>query len=265
MKVEYKEKKRARFRISFVFLFIIASFSVCFTLYMKSDFDLNSEKMVNNDSEEAIQVINDITGTKRIVNPIIISEPEDISYLEKTLFIGNSELSGFSDYSFIPSKQVIAENGISITNINDFQVAHEGQGKNILSVINDVNPVGIYFLIGINETDLIKEKSFFNTYKDFIGSVSELNPEMNIYLISLLPVTADLETEDFTNSKIDAFNSSLLQFANDTGVCYLDINTELKGNDGKLPASMAEKNSAKLTRDTYSKLADYILTHLYRG
>ena len=35
----HQEKKKAKFRVSFIFLFIIASFAACFAFYMKGDFD----------------------------------------------------------------------------------------------------------------------------------------------------------------------------------------------------------------------------------
>ena len=50
MKITQREKKKAKFRISFIFLFAFASFAVCFTMYMKEDFEI-TEEMLDERSE----------------------------------------------------------------------------------------------------------------------------------------------------------------------------------------------------------------------
>ena len=42
---------------------------------------------------------------------------------------------------------------------------------------------------------------------------------------------------------------------------YLDINTALKGNDGKLPEADASKDGMHFNKATYEVLVDYLLRH----
>ena len=49
--------------------------------------------------------------------------------------------------------------------------------------------------------------------------------------------------------------------ANEKKVHYVDINTALKGNDGKFPEDMAEKDGMHFVKTTYTVMLDYILSH----
>ena len=80
--------------------------------------------------------------------------------------------------------------------------------------------------------------------------------------MSILPVPAEIEATVASNVDIDAYNSLLLKFADKMQVNYLEINTILKGNDGKLQASAAEINGIRLTKDVYGLISDYILSHI---
>lgn len=85
---------------------------------------------------------------------------------------------------------------------------------------------------------------------------------MKIYLVSAIPVKADNETETITNADIESFNSLLLKFASENNVNYLDLNTFLVGNDGKLSDNKAEAVGDRLKKDTYLEIADFLLTHI---
>ena len=95
-----------------------------------------------------------------------------------------------------------------------------------------------------------------------IESVGKQGAGKKVYLISLLPVPAETDGMIASNADIDTYNSLLLKFADKMRVCYLDVNTDFKGNDGKLPSSAAELNGIRLKEEYYEKLSDYILTHV---
>ena len=57
-------------------------------------------------------------------------------------------------------------------------------------------------------------------------------------------------------------NTEYKDEVNENYIYYLDVNTELKGNDGKLPASDAEINGIRLKKEIYEKFSEYILSHV---
>ena len=68
-------------------------------------------------------------------------------------------------------------------------------------------------------------------------------PDSNIYILSIPPVTAARESaeeeEPILNSDMNKYNSELLKMADEKKIYYVDINTALKGNDGKFPEENA--------------------------
>ncbi len=274
MKVHYKEKKRVKFRISFIFLFIIASFAICFVMYMNGNSDIDDkfsfeflDKLKKNDkidTEDAIAEV-DAVSIKQIVNPIKRSEPAQKSYYSDTLFIGGFEIKGLVDYGFIPVNNLIYDDSLSVISYENCMITYKDNQTDILSVINDTAPKAVYFHLGMNELTEISNQNYFNEYGKLFDKIRQGNDDIIIYVMSLMPITADCEKDTLSNALIDTYNTELLGFAKEKNICYIDINTQFKGNDGKLPSAMAESHSTRLKKDAYEELSNYILTHVYNG
>ncbi len=257
MKVQ-QEKKRAKFRISFIFLFIIASFAACFTFYMKEDFDVEEAlKEEQNSNDIVVSVVNRIKEEdkteaveKVIVNPVQASEKVNASYFERILFVGDERAEGLFEYRVLPEENVCSDANISISAM-DMSIADKAKGKD-----------AVYIMAGMNNLDLTVEDEAFEAFGNFVDKLRESAPETDIYLVSLLPITGRYEKNGVTNSQIDAYNSSLLRFANENGLYYLDMNTEFVGNDGKMPEAFT-KDGYELSKDICEEIGTYILTHTY--
>ncbi|MCL2054379.1 MAG: GDSL-type esterase/lipase family protein [Oscillospiraceae bacterium] len=258
-----KERKRPKFRLSFLFLFTIASFAVCFTLYMRDDSYIITGLSANSSEEPAVYANLSVDSAKRVINPVVRSEPRGKEYFDTALFIGNADLKGLAEYSLVPPDRVIAQNGLKFDNLDSFMTSYKGEVTTIPALVESISPEALYLLIGSQEAYEFSESVFTAHYQEFIDNIKEQNPGTAIYLISLFPIPADSETQERTNAKINSFNSAALSFANRNGIYYLDVNTELTGNDGKLPSSMSEDSEmSALTREAYEIIADYILSHV---
>lgn len=261
MMITQKEKKKAKFRASFIFLFIFASFAVCFVLYMKEDFDITPEML--EDASEAFVYIDPVGERSTLINPVPSSERQEDSYYDDAVFIGSKALSGLADYGYIKSENMIISDDITLANLNTV-ILSDGDpesGSTAAETVISKNPGKLYIMVGINDLDRTDSPNLFGELESFIGSVKESVPNVKIYLMSVLPVSAEMESRIASNAAIDAYNSQLLHFADRIKACYIDVNTNFKGNDGRLPASLAEVNGIKLKKESYSVLSEYILTH----
>lgn len=248
MKVHQKEKKRAKFRVSFIFLFIILSFTVCFYFYMKGDFDASKSASAGND-ESVLAVFDNFKNTeKKVINPVQKSKPKDKSYFKDIFFIGDNRMSGMYNYGIIAQENMLLSDSLSVSDIN-----------------NDSIPEckTVYFMIGMNDIDKIEDESVFDNLGNVIDALTEKG-KTDIYLVSLLPVSAKYESDNpgVSNTMIDSYNSALLRFANSKNVYYLDLNTMFVGNDGKLQESKTEANGVRLTKNAYEEIGEYILNHI---
>ncbi|MCM1328349.1 MAG: GDSL-type esterase/lipase family protein [Ruminococcus sp.] len=264
MMITQKEKKKAKFRFSFIVLFIFASFAVCFVLYMKEDFSITPEML--EDASDAVVYIDPVGESSAVINPVPEGERQEDGYFDDAVFIGGKALSGLADYGYVKSENMIISDDITLANINTVMLSdgspdNEEGGITAADTVIGKSPAKLYIMLGINDLDRIDSPDLFNGLESFIGSVKESLPNVKIYLMPLLPVSAEMEGRIAANADIDAYNSRLLRFADRLKVCYIDVNTGFKGNDGRLPASAAELNGIKLKKEGYGKLAEYILTH----
>lgn len=258
MMIKQKEKKKAKFRISFIFLFIFASFAVCFVLYMKEDFDITPEML--EDTADAVVYIDPVRDSGAVINPVPAGERAEDGYYGDAVFIGGKALAGLADYGYAKAENMIIADDITLANINTVVLSDGGVESGAAEAVTRKNAGKLYIMLGMNDLDKVGSEDIFTELEGFIGSVKE-NGCTRIYLMSILPIPAEMESEIAPNADIDAYNSALLKFADKMKVYYLDVNTGFKGNDGRLPPSYAELNGIRLKKDKYAELSEYILTH----
>ena len=119
-------------------------------------------------------------------------------------------------------------------------------------------------MLGSNGIAGLSNETRLKQYHEFTSAVQEVSPDTEIVIMSIPPVTAGREQaaeSPIQNADIDVYNSELLKMANEYGYHYLDINTALKGNDGKLPVADASKDGMHFNKATYEVLVDYLLRH----
>ena len=119
-------------------------------------------------------------------------------------------------------------------------------------------------MLGSNGIEWLSDKDMIGYYKEFTDSVKKALPDSKIYILSIPPVTSKRETASdnpIKNSDIDRYNSALLDMANENQMYYVDLNTSLKGNDGKLSDGDAADDGMHFKKATYQIMIDYILTH----
>ena len=171
---------------------------------------------------------------------------------------------GLSDYQLVPIKNVYAEIGMNIEKINTDTIQTQFGQTTVLEGLKQAKPENIYIMLGSNGIAWLSVSDMISYYSEFVDSVKQNLPDSNIYILSIPPVTAareSAEEEPILNSDIDKYNSELLKMADEKKIYYVDINTALKGNDGKFPEENAAEDGMHFKKTTYSIMLDYILSH----
>lgn len=242
-----KEKKHAKFRFSFILLFIFASFAACFALYMKSD---DAIPVSNSNTEETSDIDSDelYEAKTSVVNPVPKSECAQDGYFDSTLILAPEQMRGLSDYGAVPRDNLFT---------GDFTPS-DIMTSTAVSFLTGKDYSSLYIFFGADSA----LSQGFDGLSQLISDINEKSDNVKIYLVSAIPLKADNETETITNADIESFNSLLLKFASENNVNFLDLNTFLVGNDGKLPDNKAEAVGDRLKKDTYLEIADFLLTHI---
>ncbi len=274
-----QEKRRPRFSIGLVFFLIFLSFAVCFFIYMKngqmpeeslsasgemSDTELPAPEETTA-ATEALTVSETEPPEAKLVNPVPESAPKGLAYLVNDCnFVGDSLTVGLSSYGILPEKNVLANIGMNVSKINTDTVTTPDGDMTVLEALKKNEPKNVYIMLGSNGIAWLTNEKMISEYSVFIDSIKEELPETAIYIISIPPVTANKETDSkapILNSDIDAYNSELLKLADDKGVYFVDLNTALKGNDGKLASERSDGDGMHFKKSTYDIMLDYLLTH----
>lgn len=201
------------------------------------------------------------------INPIAESTEVDESYFDDCMFVGDSLMVGLGSYGFIPEERIAAGVGMSVVSIGNTPLTN-ADGSEILAAdkVNAASPKHVYILLGLNMLGTYTDEQLLSYYGDFIDSINRENTD--IYVISVPPVTGERETDEenpILNSDIDSFNSDLLKFANNRCIYYVDLNTALKGPDGRFPQEDAESDGIHFKKSTYRIMLEYLRTHVYSG
>ena len=284
MKVR-QEKKRPKFSFGLVFFLIFLSFAVCFVIYMKkgqmpedtlsasgeiagSETDASAAAEI--ESTETVTVSETEAETEpaseKVINPVPEGQLMGFSYLVNDCnFVGDSLTVGLASYGIIPEKNVLANIGMNISKINTATVTTPSGEMTVLDALKENNPKNVYVMLGSNGIAWLTNENMISEYGQFIDSVKEELPDSKIYILSIPPVTANKETDSSSpilNSDIDTYNSELLKLADEKSVYFVDLNTALKGNDGKLASERSDGDGMHFKKDTYDTMLDYILTHV---
>lgn len=289
--VKRKKRRYNPFRLSLVLMFYLVSIIVSFLIYA-ANFDVSSKPSATyNSSEEPVHesvVVTDSEGStltdedgntvteinevkpeiSPAGNPVPESDRQPDSYLENSVFIGDSITTGLSGYKIVPSENVLADVGLRIDNIETATVKNPrfSEPVNVMAALESVKPENVYILLGSNGVAWTKHDSMLEAYSAFVDDIKTKLPDSDIYIISITPVGTMKENIDtiengkVLNSEIDQFNERLLALADEKNVHYVNVNPELKDSTGKLPNDVTS-DGMHFNKDTYTKFIDYILTH----
>ncbi len=267
-----KDKPIIRFRFKAAIFITIVVFILCFVVYM-AEANINSKKINSvgfSADSSALSVADATDATEaiekevQIINPVPSSEPLTETYFGKCAFVGDSISVGLADYQLVPVKNVFAELGMNIEKINTETMKTAYGEMTVIDTLKAADPENVYIMLGSNGISWLSASDMITYYSQFVDEIKKELPESKIYILSVPPVTEVRETAEddpIKNSDIDIYNSELLKMANQKKIYYVDINTALKGNDGKFPSDKAEKDGMHFVKGTYSIMLDYILSH----
>lgn len=276
---------KVKLHASMIVVILLLTFGVCFALYM-----INANRAADTSTKGTLVVTDPVfssgnpnesgavtaaqtttaTTTEAITsaktkNPVPESTPMTEEYWNSCAFIGDSLTEGLAGYGFIPKENVLAAQGMNIDKINTATIPTANGDMTILQALEKKPFQNVYIMLGSNGIAWLTNEKMVSEYSTFVDSVKKLLPDSSIYVLSIPPVSSVAEskaTSPILNSSIDSYNSELLKMANEKELYFVDINTALKGNDGKLPVDYASsRDGMHFQKSTYQLMLDYILKH----
>ena len=111
--------------------------------------------------------------------------------------------------------------------------------------------------------DGLTRSCFIEKYEQIIDTLREINPNVTIYVQSILPVTKEKSDNDsiYNNPKIDTFNALLQKMCEEKEVYYVNVSEAVCDESGTLPAD-ASFDGVHLNKESCQKWLEYLKTHM---
>ncbi len=199
--------------------------------------------------------------------PVPESERVTSSYFDDALFVGDSITAGIQSYALMKNASVVAFTGINTDTIMTREVIRNDAGEletmpQAISRYTDVKK--IYVMLGANGIAWIGKESFVENYGVFLDAIRQTHPDADIYIQSILPVTASKEAEDsqYANSKIREYNAALLELAQEKKYYYLDVAEAFADENGCLPEEASPTDGMHFGPKYYEVWFEYLKQHV---
>ena len=178
------------------------------------------------------------------------AEPVDDEWFSDAAFLGNSLVDGFRLFSGLTTSDYYAATSMTVLGAGGLieQMSAKQYGK-------------VYILLGINEIGYNADV-FKGQYSDMLDTIMEQQPDADIYVMGLTPVSEYKSTTDttFTMERVKLYNEKLLELAEEKGCYYLDLVEALADETGYLPANVTS-DGVHFSAGHYQVWNEYLHTH----
>ncbi len=199
--------------------------------------------------------------------PVAEREPVDEAWFADAVFIGDSRTDGLRLYSGIRGVDFICYKGLTVFEVmNDKSVIQSGEEKiGVLQALAQKPYAKVYISLGVNELGYNHDAEFADTYRALVDKVRELQPDADIYLQSLIPVSTEkcAQTNQpyyVTNAQIAVYNEIIETVAAEKEVYYLNVKEAMVDETGELPVD-ASSDGIHFYRGGYVTWYEYLKTH----
>lgn len=189
------------------------------------------------------------------------AEAED-EWFDDAAFIGNSLCDGLMLFGTVKNAKFYCAQSINVQNIYTEKCINVGGGEYIpiTDALARDQYSKVFIMLGINEIYQASEW-FYDNYSKLIDNVREIQPDAEIYIHSILPVTAAKSASgNYNRTNVIRQNEQIVQLCKDKEAYYIDVFTHFADPDGYLP-SEASSDGVHLTRAYYQVWSDYLKTH----
>lgn len=190
----------------------------------------------------------------------------------KTVKFGQTVFAGSSLMEMFPINKLLAEHN------DDTVIYNRGIGgfvsqellNNVDVCITDLKPSKVFINIGTNDLSdsRIPVSQLMETYDKIITYVEEKIPNVKIYFMAYYPVNYEAAAENMkeclkirNNEKINAANAEVKKLADKHGQKYIDINRNLKDEQGRLKAEFTIEG-LHINEDGYRAVYDDIMAYV---
>lgn len=189
-------------------------------------------------------------------------------YFSDAVFIGDSRTQGFILYSGLSNTTMYADKGLSVESAFTKEcISTENGTVSVMDALaQNPNFNKAYVMLGVNELGWAYPSIFQEKYQKLIQEIKAINPDAEIYVQSILPVTQEKSDGDaiYNNPRIQEYNQLIQEVAVEEEVYYLNVAEAVADENGALPAD-ASTDGVHLNKAYCEKWLEYLKSHTVEG
>ena len=192
-----------------------------------------------------------------------VSEEEIDTYFASSVFVGDSIMLGFRNYSmkqkesFLNKIQFLAAGSLSVSNSlwdvskKSVHPIYKGKKRHIWESVSMMDVDKVFLSFGINDLNVSGLEGTIEKYKQLIANIKEKSPDVEIHILSMTYTLKDAGKGKIKNDIIREFNVLLQDMAKENGWGYMDITTPLSDENGDLAAGYCSDGFVHQSREAY--------------
>lgn len=166
------------------------------------------------------------------------SEAVEDTYFDDAVFLGDSRTEGFWMYSGLRHGSFLYAVGATVESVFSKPAweTETGEKLPLLDALASMEFGKVYLMLGVNELGWTKVETFYNQYAKVIDRIREDHPGTEIFLQSILPVSA-LQEEKQTyvnNQRIADYNEAIAALAEEKGCWLVNVAEAVTDEEGCL-------------------------------
>ncbi len=193
------------------------------------------------------------------------NQKEEWDYFDDTVFVGDSITFGMASYGYLSYDHVFAKIGLHQGTALSSSCVYTSktQSYTIAEALKMAKPGKVIITLGINAIYNYNHDSFYEQYEELINKIKKATPDSKIIIQSVFPVAEywakNMGKPDY-NKYIAYANQKLYDLAEKNECYFLYTYEKLTDDDGYL-LTQYSGDGIHLSRDGYTAVFDYILTH----
>ena len=175
------------------------------------------------------------------------------------VFIGDSRIQGLTVYQVLNTSTVLATKGLMSNNCltKEFVDMGNEQKGTIVDYLAEHQFNRVYIMFGINEVGC--DVSYFTySYKCLVNEISALQPDAEIYALSVFPMVEERTDEVYNNEIIKVFDDGLKELCEQEQITYVNVSAAVINDEGTLREELSW-DGIHLGTEGLTRIVNYIM------
>lgn len=203
-------------------------------------------------------------------NTAVLAQTDDAgeTYLEETLFLGDSNTVRFYQNGLLTLQQYCAQEGLTIqraTSEKFVTFKNDSNKYTLAEAVAMMKPRRVVITLGTNNGDgSMSAEEFAGQYQSLISDIQSSYPYTDIIVNAVPPIPASHSNYPaMSQETLDQFNMALADLCQQMGVKFLNSAETLKDSTGYGSSDYFVSNDIHMTKAGLKEILNYVTTHAY--